>query len=265
MGLFGRKKAQKTSQTQAPKTHRLLRLAKMPAAIYAVGDIHGCADLYDALEKKIVADGEKLDGTKLIVSLGDVVDRGGASAAVIDRLMSPAPKGFKRLVLRGNHEDMMIKFMSDPDANRKWLDFGGTETLASYGLSPDPEVRFDLPASRLRHMMDAAIPESHRKFLKELPLALSVGPYRFAHASYDRDTPLEDQLPETLMWGAPQNADAGSADHVFVHGHVVVDKPFVSKKRINVDTGAYSSGVLSAVRLTAEKEDKQLLTVTLAN
>lgn len=264
MNLFGRKK-RPAAQADAGASHRLLKLSKMPAAIYAIGDIHGCADLYDRLEAQIIADGAEIEGTKLILSLGDVVDRGGASAGVIDRLMSPAPKGFKRLTLRGNHEDMMVKFMADPDAHRKWLDFGGTETLASYGLSPDPEVRFDLPASKLRHMMDAAIPDAHRKFLRDLPLALSVGPYRFAHASYDRDTDFEAQKSDTLMWGDPEASEQGKNDLIFVHGHVVVDAPVVREKRINVDTGAYSTGILTAIRITPEIEDKQLLTVTLAN
>ena len=264
MKLFGRKK-RPSAQANEGVSHRLLKLSKMPAAIYAIGDIHGCADLYDRLEAKIIEDGEGFEGTKLILSLGDVVDRGGASAAVIDRLMAPAPRGFKRLTLRGNHEDMMVKFMADPDAHRKWLDFGGAETLASYGLSPDPEVRFDLPASKLRHMMDAAIPDTHRKFLGDLPLALAVGPYRFAHASYDRDTEFEAQKSDTLMWGDPEASEQGESDLIFVHGHVVVNEPIVRKKRINVDTGAYSTGILTAVRITPEKTDKQLLSVTLAN
>ena len=265
MRFLTRKKYTTSVPDTKDNSHKLLRLVRMPSAIYAIGDIHGCFDLYDRLETKIIEDGRNLPGTKLILSLGDFIDRGGASAKMIDRFLEPAPEGFKRLALRGNHEDMMIKFMSDPGANRDWLNYGGIDTLASYGLSLNPETLFEQPSKDLQRMMMAAIPDNHRRFLDHLPLALSAGPYRFAHASYDRSRDFDDQQSETLLWGDPAQSDIGEKNHILVHGHIIVERPVISPKRISIDTGAYLNGTLTAIRITSNNYDNQLLSVSFTN
>jgi serine/threonine protein phosphatase 1 len=237
---------------------RILSLHDMPAAIYAIGDVHGCSDLYRRLEAAIVADSAALtaSGPRLIVVLGDLIDRGPDSAGMIDLMLAPPPDGFTRLVLRGNHEDMMAKFLAEPARSSKWLDFGGTETLISYGLHPDPEKGFPSSTTRLSAMLEHAIPSSHRRFLADLPLALNVCGTLFCHAGIDPTRSLQDQLPEDLLWGDPARIDAMPRTDIsmVVHGHVITASAHVTPGRINVDTGAYLTGILSAVRLAPGTE-----------
>ena len=231
------------------KTKRyILRLDQMPAAIYAIGDIHGCLDLYDALEAEIVADAANIDGPKLIVCLGDVVDRGAKTAEVLDRLRGSAPAGFQRLVLRGNHEDMMLAFLRSPQRHMNWLSFGGEETLASYGVRPNSNNGFGSEGKLLKHKLRTLIPEAHYDFLDQLPLALEVGTLRFAHAGYALAKPARKQSPDLLLWGPPIKADSYAGDEMLVHGHVIVDDIDVQENRINLDVGAYKTGKLAAIR-----------------
>ncbi len=235
---------------------RVLTLPALPTAVYAVGDVHGMRRLYAALEAEIVEDARTcgIDGPKLIVLLGDIVDRGPDSAGLIDDLLAPAPIGFQRLVLRGNHEDMMRAFLDNPGQHREWLGYGGDATLLSYGLSPDPTLGFDLPSHQLASMVRTAIPDRHRRFLEELPYGVQLGDYFLCHAGIDPDLPITAQRPEALLWGPPERCDHGPAEMpVIVHGHIPVTDPLISSRRINVDTGAYASGCLTAMRLVTNE------------
>lgn len=262
---FGRAKA----APEAARPARILSLKEMPAAIYAVGDVHGCLGLYRRMEELIVADAaaEGLVAPKLIVLLGDVVDRGPDPAGIIRHLLEPAPAGFQRIVLRGNHEELMAAFLRDPASTRRWLAFGGAETLMSYGLHPDPETGFETAPHKLAQMLDLAIPEPHRRFLDDLPYALQVGQTIFSHAGLDPEKPIADQNPVDLIWGVPERADTAShMEHaLIVHGHVITTEVKVSENRINVDTGAYESGVLSGVRLTEGRRPVVLSVAEKAN
>lgn len=243
------------SEPAEPKPDtKLLRLPSMPAAIYAIGDIHGRLDLLQKLEQLIIADGANIAGPKLIVSLGDLIDRSTGSSGVIEHFMSPAPKGFTRIAIRGNHEDMMIKFIKDPSDNMNWLVWGGTETLLSYGLKPDAEGNFSASPSKLSHMTEAAVPQEHQTFLKNLPVALEVGRYRFAHATYELGLPLEQQTPSTLMWGDANDTDAYQGENFLIHGHVIVNEVEQHPNRINIDTGAYKTGKLTAARILRDDD-----------
>lgn len=239
-------------QAGSPKS---ITLTQTPAAIYAVGDVHGCYDLYRSLEALIVADGEKIKGKKLIVLLGDMIDRGPDSASLIDHLVAAPPRGFERIALLGNHEDMMRAFLRRPDRSSRWLRaFGGRETLLSYGMAPDPEKDFELPARRLRHLVDAHIPAEHLAYLNDLPVALFVGDFLFTHAGYDTSKPIEQQNTDDLIWGKPHKADYDDEEYTVIHGHIPEKEVTILPKRIGVDTGAYFSGCLSAVRLMPGKD-----------
>lgn len=262
-GLGGLLRGRSQAKAPQPKgqTHRILALPRMPVAVYAIGDLHGCRQLYHALEAEIVADARArgLEGPKLIVSLGDVVDRGPDSAGLIADLMAPAPDGFRRVVLRGNHEDKMEAFLDDPDGHRIWLKFGGDATLRSYGLQPEDEDRgFDLPTSRLAAMIRTAIPDDHRAFLRGLPLALTLDRYILCHAGIDPARKVDAQDPDQLMWGDPALADGTEGLPTVVHGHVITEAPLVTPARINIDTGAYLSGRLTAVCLTPDAAPRLL-------
>lgn len=236
---------------------QILSLGHWPAAVYAVGDVHGCFDLYRALEARLARDAEAQGGPGVLVVLGDFIDRGPHSAQMIDHLVAPPPAALMRIVLRGNHEEMFAKFLQSPAPGAKWLRFGGLETLASYGMDVAPFETGALSARRMRLALDATVPPEHRNFLADLPDALVLDPYFFAHAGADPDRAPEAQRPEDLRWDA-QGASAALAACGFplclVHGHTPTadGAPMIAPHRINLDTGAYASGTLTAARFGAD-------------
>ena len=140
-----------------------------PDHIYAVGDVHGCDDLLGRLEDLIFEDCSRREGSKWLVMLGDYVDRGPKSASVLDRLLARPRGDVKRFCLAGNHEEVMLDFLRNPSPDHRWLEFGGLETLNSYGL-------YTLPSSRraLKILLDSRIPDEHVAFLESLPSLLSI-------------------------------------------------------------------------------------------
>lgn len=242
---------------KTPKvTRRMLHLQTLPTAIYAVGDIHGRFDLYQRLERQIIEDAASIDGQKLLILLGDLVDRSAGVSGLIDHLLGPDPAGFKRVTLCGNHEDMMCRFLNDPAKNRAWLDYGGAETLASYGVH---HLGAKTPIGTIQHQLTTAIPTDHRDFLMGLPLSLSVGEYVFAHAYFDLDKSAGAQDATALLWGDPARADHAQKGRQLIHGHVIVDEARIRPNRISIDTGAYKTGVLTAVRLRSGEGDPAFL------
>ncbi|MDP2062096.1 MAG: metallophosphoesterase [Phaeovulum sp.] len=224
-----------------------------PAALYAVGDVHGHIDLYRQIEARIAAD--PVPGEKLIVLLGDIVDRGPDSAGMIDHLLAPPPAGVGRICLLGNHEDMALQFLLDPDPLAEWLVHGGAEMLASYGIARGVEAARALSRRALAMRIAAHIPGEHIEFLQSLPLFLRAGPHFLSHAGVDAALPLEMQTRRALLWSR-QFIDAETApppglgpSGLVVQGHLPIESAAQRGWRINVDTGAYVTGRLSAVRL----------------
>jgi serine/threonine protein phosphatase 1 len=205
--------------TPQPALPRIV-LDHSPAVTYAIGDVHGCLDLLRELEALIIADAEGIAGERLIVMLGDLIDRGPDSAQVLDHVLSPPPPGFSRICLRGNHEAMMLAFLARPGYGASWLENGGCETLRSYGASPD--LLHKGGRRPLEEFVETGIPPAHRAFLAGLPVLL--------------ETP----------------------DAVFVHAGMPRSEPLLSPRRIAIDTGAYITGRLTAVRL-APGDPPQLL------
>lgn len=241
-----------------------------PAALYAVGDVHGCLGLYRRIETEIRADATARGflGRAVIVLLGDVIDRGPDSAAMIDHLLAAPPEGLARICLLGNHEDMMLRFIENPAANRTWLDHGGVQTLASYGIGPDPRQGFAIPARRMRQIIEAHVPAEHLEFLRGLPAFARTGRHFLAHAGGDPSRPLAGQGRSEMIWprliADPEALPpADLAGRIIVHGHVPVSAPRLDTWRINVDTGAYATGILSGVHLSADAPPR-LFSVSLA-
>ncbi|MBI1415656.1 MAG: serine/threonine protein phosphatase [Limimaricola sp.] len=247
MGFFG---ARSAAAGKLEKPRRFLSLEAAPTAIYALGDIHGCIDLLRAAEDKIFVDGADLPGQKLIVALGDVIDRGPDSAAVIDHLAGPAPAGFTRLTICGNHEDMFLRFLDDPAVNGRWIAFGGAETLRSYGVDPGMDAPSRAQLRAIARDMNAVLPPGHRAFLEGLPLGLLVGDTYLAHAGYDFALPPARQSADRILWGADPGDRPGPGQSRLVHGHFIVAAPEFLPGRINVDTGAYQSGCLTTLKLS---------------
>ena len=229
-----------------------LSAAQWPAVVYAVGDAHGCRDELVQLESLIAADAAPLSGEKWLVMLGDYVDRGPRSAAVLDRLCGPPPAGFRRICLAGNHEVMMLGFLAAPDAGADWLKFGGIETLTSYGIDVAAFLRAR-PHAR-RQVLGSHIPPEHIEFLQGLPLSLALPDTLFVHAGIRPGTRIEAQSEDDLLWiREPFLSHPEPLGLRVVHGHTPVARPEITPSRINVDTGAFGTGILTAVRLAPDQ------------
>src|SRR5690606_30288154 len=151
-----------------------LRSARFPRALYAIGDVHGRLDLLMALEEKIAAHAGNTDEDVWVVLLGDMVDRGPASAQVIDHVMAPSRWGFRRLCLSGNHEQAMLEAFDSAEAFDWWCRFGGVETLASYGVSAS-QLNLDAGGWEVnRAVLRAKMPDDHMAFLAGLPVMIEV-------------------------------------------------------------------------------------------
>ncbi|WP_275787350.1 metallophosphoesterase family protein [Pararhizobium gei] len=220
---------------------------RRPEHIYAVGDVHGRDDLLQQMEEAIVEDSRRREGTKWVVMLGDYVDRGPGSASVLERLMTPFRADLQRFCLAGNHEEVMLDFLRNPSLDHRWLDFGGRETLHSYGLHKLPASRSALKSALRKH-----IPASHFRFLDDLPSLLCVPAYCFVHAGLKEGVSLPEQKDRDLLWLRPDKKGKvqSTLGRIAVHGHTPVRDVEIGPSRINVDTGAYMSGRLSAVRIS---------------
>jgi serine/threonine protein phosphatase 1 len=231
-------------------SNKALVFDDQPCSVYAIGDVHGCIDLYKPLEEKISEIARLNDEQAYLFVLGDIIDRGPSSAQTIDHFLGKNPKNLKRTVLFGNHEDMFLRFYLNPERNSAWLSNGGIETLRSYGIN---EEIHKLPKGRaLQQLLAACIPEEHIHFLQSLPLCVHFPNMMLSHAGASAKYPLHSQKRKDLIWGDPNQLDENPMPVVVIHGHkpTANSKPFQSRSRVNVDTGAYATGILTAVEVT---------------
>ena len=243
-----------TLRNQFRRQHREPgREARVPpdTRVYAVGDIHGRLDLLRGLHALIAADAATVPGRrKTIVYLGDYVDRGPESRGVIDCLLDETPADLAPVWLKGNHEDALIRFLDGFSVGWDWLQFGGEETLCSYGvgLAGSPYGRRNMIDARLT--LRERLPERHLGFLRGLVTRFEFGGYLFVHAGVRPGVALDEQAPDDLIWIRDEFLDS-KADHgrVVVHGHSI--SPMVENlaNRINIDTGAYATGTLTCLVL----------------
>jgi serine/threonine protein phosphatase 1 len=221
--------------------------------VYAVGDVHGRADLLEAMLDKIAKDMQERPAPEAIeVFLGDYVDRGPDSRHVIEALMTTPPVGGQRCCLRGNHEAILLDFLAEPSVLVDWRRLGGFETLLSYGVAPRMALQFD-DATQLRDAFTAALPAAHLSFVRSTQLSFSAGAYFFVHAGIRPGTALEAQSPEDLLW-IREPFLFSQRDHgkIIVHGHTPSEEPEVQANRINVDTGAFLTGRLTCAVLEGQ-------------
>lgn len=226
--------------------------------VYAIGDIHGRLDLLEGMIARIDAD--RGGARPTVVLLGDYIDRGPDSAQVIDRLLA-LPGWADWVLLRGNHEQAMLEALSDlPQADRlmrQWLNFGGVETLQSYGVPSTLLYANDLAA--IRADINARLPAAHGAFLDGLRMAHRMGDYLFVHAGIRPGIPMAQQDPQDLLWIREEFLD-NRLDHgaVVVHGHSISPEVVERPNRIGIDTGAYKTGRLTA--LVIEDGERRFLT-----
>lgn len=217
--------------------------------VYAVGDVHGCLDLLDELLGSIEQDWEQRGPAKtVILFLGDLIDRGPASNQVIERLRTYAPEGARLVFLIGNHEEVLLRLLrGESQFFGDWLRFGGAECATSYGISPASLKRGDeLGVDVLRRK----IPEAHQRFLESFVDTFRIGDYLFVHAGIRPGVKLAEQSQTDLRWiRDPFLEDEKDHGFVVVHGHTIGEAVQVRPNRIGLDTGAYHSGVLTALGL----------------
>lgn len=221
---------------------------KSGARAYAVGDVHGCLAQLDALLAKIEADvAVRPVREAYLVLVGDLVDRGPDSKGVVERLRSYSHDKLKLIVLAGNHEEFLLRMLAGETGKLdSWLTYGGRECVASYGL--DPDTLMVLPEGEALMRIRRAVPDSHRAFLKGLADTFRFGDYLFVHAGIRPGLPLDQQSRADLRWiREPFLDDAGDHGFVVVHGHTIVDEVEDRGNRIGIDTGAYRSGILTAL------------------
>lgn len=217
--------------------------------VYVIGDIHGRLDLLDHIVKKIERDlQENPVDDALTVTLGDYVDRGPNSRGVLDRLAcNPFPTDY--IALKGNHEMLLEAFLVDPVVASRWRQFGGVETLHSYGV-PVSAVMIGKGFDEASDILRKSIPEKHIQFLGSLRLSLPMDQYFLCHAGVRPGIPLQHQRAEDLLWIREEFMNSNiSFGKVVVHGHTPVGSPEVLPTRINIDTGAFATGRLTCLVL----------------
>jgi serine/threonine protein phosphatase 1 len=217
---------------------------------YAIGDVHGRLDLMIELLGRIEADNAARGPAKTwLVFLGDLVDRGPDSRGVIDHLINSPPRFGRPIFLKGNHEEFFESVLGGNDGLvQRWLTYGGSECAESYGVSSG----WALNASQtdIMERLIAAVPKSHVKFLGNMADTFRFGDYLFVHAGVRPGVQLEKQVSGDLRW-IREGFLEDASDHgvVVVHGHTIVESPEEKPNRIGIDTGAYRTGVLTAIGL----------------
>jgi serine/threonine protein phosphatase 1 len=220
--------------------------------IYAIGDVHGRADLLAQCFACIDADIAAYPARRIIqVLLGDYIDRGPQSRQVLDLLIQRSQQ-HRVVCLKGNHETYIEDFLREPATLSQWKCLGGLVTLASYGITPsinlDEREQFELAAAFSR-----ALPRSHRRLLSNLKASFACGDYFFAHAGIRPGIALAAQHEQDLLWIREDfllhEEDFGK---IVIHGHSPVMEPDIRPNRINIDTGAYATGRLTCLVLEGE-------------
>ena len=221
--------------------------------VYAIGDIHGRADLLVRQHSLIEADFAASPAPIVhLIYLGDYVDRGPNSRAVLETLAQGASDFVNVTMLRGNHEEMLLRFLDDDLVGPTWCQLGGLETLQSYGIDVG-KVHTEGGYAGLSACFRETLPAHHLRLLTHLKSSFAIGTYFFCHAGVRPGIPLERQNERDLLWIREKFLDA--TEHfgkMIVHGHSPVDQPEFRKNRINIDTCAYATGRLTCLVLEGD-------------
>lgn len=215
---------------------------------YVLGDIHGRLDLLDQLLEQIHGEiGPEPEDEILLVFLGDLIDRGPSSAEVVERLRTYRHPGVRPVFILGNHEEVLLRILAgQTELITSWLRFGGAQCLKSYGADPNPISVMDYESALAA--IKQAIPEEHVAFLSTFVDTCRFGDYLFVHAGIRPGVALEQQRQTDLRWiREPFLRDVTDHGFVVVHGHTISRGIDEQPNRIGIDTGAYHSGILTAL------------------
>lgn len=233
------------------RSRRVIKLPRLPEGIriYALGDIHGRADLLKKMFTVIDADIARSPIRRPIeVFLGDYIDRGPDSAHTLDLLIERSLHR-ETVFLKGNHEAYFLEVLRDPAKVEDWRQFGGLQTLMSYGiqptLNPDATEQADLI-----NALTKVISDDHLSFLRGLKPSFVCGDFFFVHAGVRPGVPLNEQTEGDMLWIRNEFLDSDENFGKFiVHGHTPVRAPDIRPNRINIDTGAYATGNLTLLTI----------------
>jgi serine/threonine protein phosphatase 1 len=233
------------------RTRRIRKPPGLPDGIriYAFGDIHGRADLLKEMFTVIDADiARNPVGRSIEVFLGDYVDRGPNSAGTLDLLLERSLYS-DTVFLKGNHEAFFLEVLRNPTKLDDWRQFGGLQTLMSYGIQPtlNPDAA---EQARLINALTEVMPPDHLRFLQNLKSSFVCGDFLFVHAGVRPGIPLKEQQETDLLWIRSEFLDSNeNFGKYIVHGHTPVSEPDIRPNRINIDTGAYATGNLTLLTI----------------
>ena len=231
--------------------------------VYAIGDVHGMIDLARRAESEIAQDTDFDPATSVTLYLGDLVDRGPESAFLLDWLLVKSKTGAERMFLRGNHEEMMEAFLRDPGQHMNWLDFGGYETLNSYGIMESLNKLHKMRTKDITVLLQTTISESHRRFIANMIDAAQTDNFMFVHAGIVPNLPLNKQTRDDFLWARDRfMAHQGGFEKTIVHGHTPVSEPVHAFDRVSIDTGAYLTGRLTVAKIAIELNSVEFIVVT---
>lgn len=211
--------------------------------LYVIGDIHGCIEPLRRLQALIDNDRSRTRPPySADIYLGDYVDRGPDSSAVLDLLIDRSRRQ-KAIFIKGNHDLMMEEFARGRRSLAEWLPYGAADTLRSYGATPEQ-------IAAQSEELPTLIPEQHVDFMASCDLSFRVEDYLFVHAGIRPGRSLDAQLPEDVMWIRDDFLnDQRDFGAIVVHGHTPVETPEFKANRIGIDTGAYMTGQLTCLRI----------------
>lgn len=222
--------------------------------VWVLGDIHGRDDLLGPILEAMDQHPATTEATQ-IVAVGDYIDRGDNSAAVLKRVHARSRADTRFHTLMGNHEAMMLDFLDRPEkSGARWLRYGGLQTLASFGIGGLGEASRGAALTGAAEQLRDALPDGLEDWMRARPTIWTSGNLSVVHAAADPELPIALQPDDTLIWGHPAFATTPRADqHWIAHGHTITDTPGSDGQgRIAVDTGAYYSGRLTAALVTPD-------------
>lgn len=222
--------------------------------VYAIGDVHGRLDLLQDLVERIRVDRRALpSGTRSqLIFLGDYIDRGPASAGVVDYVIElrDANRDGAVRTLKGNHEDALLTFLRDAKMGPAWSQYGGAETVRSYGVRAPLQQEDADSWEPVRIALREVMPSSHVSFYEGLETHIVLGDYCFVHAGLRPGVPIAEQTEQDML--SIRNDFLISKrpfEKKVIYGHTPTREPVVEPHRIGIDTGAFATGVLTALKL----------------
>jgi serine/threonine protein phosphatase 1 len=212
-----------------------------PRATYVIGDIHGRSRLLDQLLRDVPWDPER----DKIVFLGDLIDRGYDAPGVIERVMELQESSPNVVVLRGNHEQMLLDCLDYGDP--QWLipENGGIATLVAYGMT----------LSDLDEIGDINIPGEHIEFLRNLPLYHEDQQAIYVHAGLVPGRHPSETDPTVLIWSRDRAFYTGYGDKLCFFGHTPTQ--YLPREGRHRKFGIYVRG--SCVGIDTSGEDQSPL------